>query len=330
MERNTKIVLARRPAGVPVAADFDLVIEDVAAPEPDEVVVRMLYLGMEPAARPRMNEGSPYSVPIPIGGVVSGTGIGVVQASNDSRVRVGHHVFVHSGWQTFFRGKAADVRLIDTAKAPLPKWLSLLGLSSFTAYVGMTELCRPAPGETVMVTAASGATGAPAGQIAKILGARVVGIAGGEQKCRHVESLGFDACLDYRQPDLAGRIDAACPNGIDVDYENVGGEILATVFQRMNRYGRVILCGLVSEYNLPGLPPGPNLWRAVYNALRIEGFLASRYYERIPEFVEKALLWSEEGRFRHTEHIREGIENAPQAFIDLLAGRHLGKMIVRV
>lgn len=330
VDGNRRIVLARRPNGTPVPSDFDLSVADVATLGPDEVLVRMLYLGMEPAARPRMNEGSPYSVPIAIGGVVSGTGVGVVTASGDSRFRPGDHVFAHSGWQEYFVGKAADLRLIDTAQAPLPQWLSLLGLSSFTAYIGMTLLACPAEGATVVVTAASGATGAPAGQIATIMGARVVGIAGGAEKCRHVESLGFEACLDYRAPDLAGRLDAACPNGIDVDYENVGGDILQTIFQRMNRYGRVILCGLVSEYNVPGLPAGPNLWRAVYNALRIEGFLASRYYDRIPEFVEKALLWSEQGRFRHTEHIREGIEAAPQAFIDLLAGRHLGKMIVRV
>jgi NADPH-dependent curcumin reductase CurA len=328
---NQQIVLKRRPAGAPVPEDFEFVQTEVPALQPDEILVRLAYLGLEPAARPRMNANSSYSTSIEIGGVVSSTGVGVVVTSRSPRYRPGDHVFVHSGWQQYCAIRANDARRIDPNLAPLPKWLSLLGLSSFTAYIGMTELAQPKPGETVVVSAASGATGAVAGQIAKIMGARAVGIAGGAEKCLHAETLGFDTCVDYRRPDFAARLDAACPNGIDVDYENVGGDILRTVFQRMNRFGRVILCGLVAEYNnLESPPPGPNLWRAVYNGLRIEGFLASRYYDRIPAFVEQALVWSSEGRLKHSEQVVRGIENTPAAFLDLLAGRHLGKVMVEI
>lgn len=329
--QNQQIVLKRRPVGVPVLDDFEMQRPDIAALGEDEVLVRLCYLGLEPSARMRMNAESPYSQPIAIGGVVSSTGVGIVVESRSRRLKPGDHVFVHSGWQQYFVVKDSDARRIDVGLASLPQWLSLLGLSSFTAYIGMTELARPQSGETVVVSAASGATGAVAGQIARIMGARVVGIAGGAEKCRYVvDSLGFDDCVDYRQPDFEARLDAACPDGIDVDYENVGGKILHTVFPRMNRYGRVILCGLVAEYNNQDLTPGPNLWRAVYHALRIEGFLASRYWDRIPEFVDAALRWSQAGELRHREHIVAGFDNVPAAFLDLLAGRHLGKVMVEL
>ena len=183
----------------------------------------------------------------------------------------------------------------------------------------------------MVVSAASGATGSVAGQLARIAGARAVGIAGGSEKCRYVvEELGFDACVDYRAPDFEARLDAACPKGVDVDYENVGGAIFKTVFDRMNHGGRVVLCGLVSEYSQTDWPAGPNLWPAIYKALRIEGFRASNYFDRIPEFVIKAVAWSREGRLKHRENIVEGIENAPDAFVSLLAGSHVGKMMVKV
>lgn len=329
--QNQQIILSRRPVATPVPDDFEFVQSDLPQPREGEIVVRLAYLGLEPAARPRMDANSPYSTPIEIGGVIPSTGVGIVVSSRSAHHRPGDYVFVQSGWQQYCLAREGEARLIDTRRAPLPKWLSVLGLSSFTAYIGMTELARPAPGETVVISAASGATGAVAGQIARIMGARAVGIAGGAEKCRCAEALGFDACVDYRQQDFAARLDAACPNGIDVDFENVGGEILRTVFGRMNRFGRVVLCGLVAEYNdLRSMPPGPNLWRAVYNALRIEGFLASRYFARIPEFIERALLWSSEGRLEHHEHIVRGLASAPAAFLDLLAGRHLGKVMIEL
>ena len=327
---NEQIVLARHPVGVPRSDDFAYVQTPLAELNPGQVRVRLLMLGLEPSARPRMNAVSPYSQPIGIGGVVSGTGVGEVVESRSDTHQIGDMVFVHSGWQRYLTCAAADARHIFTDRAPLPKWLSVLGLSSFTAWVGITQLADLKSGETVVVSAAAGATGAIAGQIANILGARAVGIAGGAEKCRHVESLGFDVCVDYKAPDFLAKLDAACPNGIDVDYENVGGTVLDAVFPRMNRFGRVLLCGLVAEYSAEIAPPGPSLWRAVYNALRIEGFLASRHFHKIPEFVEQALRWIDEGRLHHAEHIVEGFEHVPAAFNDLLAGNHLGKVIVKI
>jgi NADPH-dependent curcumin reductase CurA len=327
---NQQIVLVRRPDGMPVAKDFAFVEAPVAALAAGEVRVRMQFLGLEPAARPRMNADSKYSRTIDIGGVIPSTGIGQIVDSECEGYNVGAWVFVHSGWQRYFTVKASEARVIDLARAPPPKWLSVLGMSSFTAYIGIKGLARPNPGETVVVSAASGATGAVAGQIARIMGARAVGIAGGAEKCRHAESLGFEACIDHRDPAFSAHLDAACPDGIDVDFENVGGALLDAVVPRMNRFGRVILCGLVSEYNLAAAPRGPNLWPAVYNSLRIEGFLASRYFSRIPEFIDTALQWSQAGMLRHAEHVVHGMENVPAAFADLMNGRHIGKVIVEL
>lgn len=325
-----QVVLKRRPAARPVAGDFELLVSEPPALGPDDVHVAFAYLGMEPAARPRMDAATAYSTPTPLGHPPFATGVGRVIRSRSGRFAPGDWVFALAGWQTAAVLDSSALRAIDVDRAPPVRWLSLLGLSSFTAWVGITELARPRPGETVVVSAAAGATGAIAGQVAKILGARVIGVAGGEHKCRYVESLGFDACVDHRGDRFVEALRAACPAGIDVDFENVGGEVLDAVFAAMNRHGRVILCGLAAEYNLASAPPGPNLWRAVHRALRMEGFLASHYFDRIPRFVDQALAWAAEGRLQQREHVVAGIENAPAAFDGLLAGRHLGKMVLDV
>jgi NADPH-dependent curcumin reductase CurA len=327
-----QVRLASRPQGQPQASDFEIVEASVPHIADGEILVRTTYLSLDPALRPRMNEVSAYAGAVPLHGAIPSSALGVVLESRSPIHKPGDHVFGMFGWQTHAAVKAEDARRIDPDRAALPKWLSLLGLSSFTAYIGLVELGRPKPGETVVVSAAAGATGAAVGQIARILGARAVGIAGGAEKCRKVvEEYGFDACVDYKAADFGARLDAACPDGIDVDFENVGGDVLRAVYDRMNVGGRVIVCGLVSEYSRDdGFLPGPSLWPAVYKSLRIEGFRASRYFDRIPEFVDKALEWSRAGRFAHSEHITEGIENAPQAFVDMLAGRHFGKAMVKV
>jgi NADPH-dependent curcumin reductase CurA len=326
-----QVRLAARPQGQPRASDFEVVAAPVPVVGDGEILVRTTYLSLDPALRPRMNEVSAYAGAVPLGGVIPSSALGVVLESRSPLHKPGDHVFGMFGWQTHAAVQATEARRIDPHRAPLPKWLSLLGLSSFTAYVGLAELGRPKPGETVVVSAAAGATGAAVGQIARIFGARAVGIAGGAEKCRQVvEAYGFDACVDYKAADFAERLDAACPDGIDVDFENVGGDILRAVYERMNQGGRVIVCGLVSEYSRDGFLPGPSLWPAVYKSLRIEGFRASRYFDRIPEFVDKALEWSQAGLFTHREHVTQGIGNTPQAFVDMLAGRHFGKAMVEV
>jgi NADPH-dependent curcumin reductase CurA len=328
---NRQVALARRPEGAPVVADFRLIEAAKPAPGEGEVLVRVLILSLDPAIRPRMNAVSDYAGAIPLGEAIPGPAIGVVAQSRTPEFREGDHVFGFFGWRSLAVAKPMDLRRIDPARAPLPKWMSLLGLSSFTAWIGLKELGKPQPGETVVVSAASGATGSSVGQIARIMGARAVGIAGGPEKCRYVvERLGFDACVDYRAPDFTQKLSEACPRGIDVDFENVGGDVFRAVFDRMNPFGRVVICGLVSEYSADGWRDGPSLWPTVYKALRIEGFRASCYFDRLPEFIEDALTWSAEGRLIHAEHITRGLENAPQAFIDMLAGRHIGKAMVEL
>jgi NADPH-dependent curcumin reductase CurA len=328
----TQVRLAARPRGQPRPGDFEIVSVPVPTPCDGDILVRTTYLSLDPALRPRMNEVSAYAGAVPLHGVVPSSALGIVVESRSPLHRPGDHVFGMFGWQSHATIAAGEARRIHPERAELPKWLSLLGLSSFTAYIGLVELGRPRPGETVVVSAAAGATGAAVGQIAKILGARAVGIAGGAEKCAAVvHEYGFDACVDYKVADFPRQLDAACPDGIDVDFENVGGDVLRAVYERMNPGGRVIVCGLVSEYSRDdGFLPGPSLWPAVYKSLRIEGFRASRYFDRIPEFVDQALEWSRAGLFTHREHITEGIENAPQAFVDMLSGRHFGKAMVKV
>ncbi len=328
---NHQIVLKRRPAGAPVPEDFNVAVAPMPVAAPGGLLVRNTYLSIDPSLRPRMNETSAYAGPVGIGEVIPSPAIGVVVESNSPTFAAGDHVAGFFGWQRYCATSAEGVRLIDVTRAPEPKWLSLLGLSAFTAWIGVTELGRPMPGETLVVSAASGATGAIVGQIAAILGARAVGIAGGPEKCRYVvEELGFDACIDHRDPDFPSRLALACPNGVDVDFENVGGKVFRAVFDRMNVGGRVVICGLVSEYSTDQWPDGPSLWPAVYKSLRIEGFRASRYFNRIPQFVEAALEWSAQGRLRHAEHIADGLDAAPAAFCGMLAGKYLGKVMVRL
>lgn len=328
---GVQIRLKRRPDGLPSGTDFEITNQPIAAPEPGEILVRTLYISVDPALRPRMNAVSAYAGALTIGDVIPASGLGIVIASRDDRFRAGDHVFGFLGWQSHAVIHASELRHIDPSRAPLPKWLSLLGLSSFTAYIGMTGLGRPKPGETVVVSAAAGGTGAMAGQFARIKGARVVGIAGGPEKCRHVvDNLGFHQCVDHRAPEFDALLDVACPDGIDVDYENVGGRILDAVYERMNIGGRIVICGLASEYGNDGWAAGPSLWPTVYKSLRIEGFRASRYFDRIPEFVEQALLWADEGRLTHSEHIYHGLDAAPSAFINMLQGRNLGKTMVQL
>lgn len=328
---GVQLRLKSRPDGLPSMTDFEVIDQPSPSPAPGEVLVQTLYVSVDPALRPRMDAVSDYAGALAIGEVIPASGLGLVLESRDDRFAPGDHVFGFLGWQSFAILPATALWRIDPSRAPLPKWLSLLGLSSFTAYIGITELGKPQRGETVIVSAAAGGTGAMAGQFARIAGARVVGIAGGPDKCRHVvETLGFDQCIDHRAPDFEAQLDAACPEGIDVDYENVGGRILSAVYDRMNIGGRIVICGLASEYSNEGWAPGPSLWPAVYKSLRIEGFRASRYFDRVPEFVEQALSWADQGRIIHSEQIYQGLENAPAAFIDMLQGRHLGKAMVQL
>jgi NADPH-dependent curcumin reductase CurA len=330
-EMNRQVLLARRPTGAPVAEDFRIV--EAPAPEPGEgvVVVRGLYLSLDPYMRGRISAARSYAKPVEIGEVIEGRIVGQVARSRDPAWREGDYVFGGYGWQLYSAVPAGDLRRLDPAEAPISTALGVLGMPGLTAYVGLAEIGKPQAGETVVVSAASGAVGAVAGQLAKRSGARVVGIAGGPEKCRYVtDELGFDACLDHRSTDLAAALDAACPSGIDVYFENVGGAVQAAVFPRLNEFGRMIMCGMVSEYNdiVPG--SGPNLMSVVRKRLKIQGFIVGDHRGRAAEFQSVAAPLVKSGQLKYREHIVDGLDRAPAAFIGLLQGENYGKLLVRL
>jgi NADPH-dependent curcumin reductase CurA len=334
-ELARRIVLASRPTGEPAPDNFRMEEFPLPAPNADEVSLRTLYLSLDPYMRGRMSDAPSYAAPVALGEVMTGGTVSEVVASNDSRLAPGDIVVGVTGWQTHAVASPSGLRKIDPALAPVTTALGILGMPGMTAYFGLLEIGRPKPGETVVVAAASGAVGAAVGQIARMKGARSVGIAGGPDKCRYVGELGFDACVDHRAQDFAGRLKAACPNGIDVYFENVGGKVLEAVFPLLNRFARIPVCGLIAHYNDATPPPGPNrvpaLLRAVLNKrLTIQGFLVSDFAQRQREFLRDMSAWLRDGRIIYREDIVDGLENAPRALIGLLRGENFGKLLVRV
>ena len=337
-ETNRRIVLASRPRGTPTTADFRL--EQAHTPTAPEggVLLRTIYLSLDPYMRGMMNERAPaYTRSIGIDEVMPGGTVNRVVSSGNPRYKAGDLVLGNSGWQEFSVSDGKDLFTLGALDRP-SRALGVLGMPSFTAYVGLLDIGQPKPGETVVVAAATGAVGAVVGQIAKLKGARIVGIAGGPEKCSYaVEQLGFDACLDHRQPDLGKRLAAACPKGIDVYFENVGGAVFEAVLPRLNVGARIALCGFVSSYNDENLPPGPNRVPLVQRVLlekriRLQGFIILDHYAtRFEAFRRDMTGWLGEGRgeIARGPGRRTG-ENAPTAFIGLLAGRNFGKLIVRV
>ncbi len=335
-ERVRRIVLGRRPKGAP--ADSDFVLEEVRLPRPGpgEVLVRTLWLSIDPYMRGRMSDAPSYTAPVGLGEPMHGECVGVVVESRDPAFSRGDHVVGMGGWQSHFALPGDGLRRVDPGQAPLSAWLGVLGMPGLTAYAALHDIARPEAGETVVVPAAAGAVGALAGQLAKLRGCRVVGIAGGPEKCRYVtEELGFDACLDRREPDLEGRLKAACPRGVDVYLELVGGEVLWAVLPLMNLHGRVPVIGGIAWYNLPGLPEGPDrtpllMRQILVRRLRLQGMIVWDHAALEERFREEVAALLREGRIRYREHVYEGLERAPQALIDLLEGRTFGKVVVRV
>lgn len=329
--RNRQVLLKRRPSGAPTVEDFE--IADAPLPEPDDgqVLVRGIYLSLDPYMRGRISGVRSYAKPVDIGAVVEGRVVGQIARSRASGFREGDYVYGGYGWQLYSAVPAQDLLKLDPAMAPLSTALGVLGMPGLTAYVGLTEIGRPRRGETVVVSAASGAVGAVAGQLAKREGARVIGIAGGRAKCRYVETeLRFDACIDHRSADLAAALDHACPDGIDVYWENVGGAVQRTVFPRLNDFGRMVMCGMVAEYNDTEPRPGPNLMTAVRKRLRIQGFIVSDQWQRFGEYRAMAAPLVRKGELKYREDIVEGLDRAPEAFIGLLQGRNFGKLLIKL
>lgn len=326
------VVLKHRPAAEPSARDFEIREDAIPQAGPGEVVTRTIWLSIDPYMRGRLREQQLYAAGIQPGEVMTGETVGEVVASQHPGFRPGDVAVGARGWQSHSVTDGDKLVKIDRAAgAPLSAYLGVLGMPGATAYAGVTEILKPQAGETVVVSAASGAVGSVAGQLAKRAGARVVGVAGGPDKCLWVqESLGFDDCVDHRALDLRAELAAACPNGIDCYFENVGGAVQAAVFDLLNRHARVAMCGMVSQYNDAEFPPGPNLGFVVGKAVLIQGFIVSDKPQRLVDWRRIAAPWVADGSLVYREDVIDGLENAPDALGGILEGRNFGKLLVRV
>jgi NADPH-dependent curcumin reductase CurA len=325
------VVLKHRPSGAPRREDFDVREDAIPQPGPDQVVTRTLWLSIDPYMRGRLREQQLYAQPVNPGDVMTGETVGEVIASAHADFVSGDVVVGARGWQTHSVSPGSQLVKLPQHAAPLSAYLGVLGMPGATAYRGITEICQPKKGETVVVSAASGAVGSVAGQLAKRAGARVVGVAGGAEKCLWVQdSLGFDDCVDHRSLDLHRELVAACPNGIDGYFENVGGTVQAAVFDLLNPFARVAMCGMVSQYNEAEFPPGPNLGFVVGKRILIQGFIVSDKPEKLGEWRQLAAPWVADGSLIYREDIVEGLDNAPDALAGMLNGRNFGKLLVRV
>ena len=331
-----QIILASRPTGAPTAASFEMRQAPLPEPRDGELLLRTIWLSLDPYMRGRMNAGKSYAPPVEVGAVMAGGTITEVMKSNNPKFQPGDVLVGWTGWQEYAIADGRGMRKIDPSAAPISTGVGVLGMPGMTAFVGMRNIGKPKPGETVVVAAASGAVGSLVGQIAKIEGCRAVGIAGGPGKCRHVvEDLGFDACVDHRSPTFAADLQAACPKGIDVYFENVGGAVWSAVWPLLNPFARVPVCGLIANYNDVAPPAGPDMtpvmMRAVLtNRLTLRGFIVSDFQDQQRDFLETVGSWLREGKIKYREDVVEGLEKAPEALIGLLKGRNFGKLLVRV
>ena len=328
---NHQIVLKSRPTGRPSLENFALVETPVREPEDGEVLRRTIYLSLDPYMRGRMSDRASYTSPTAPGEPMVGGTVSQVVASRDPAFAEGDFVLGYDGWQEYGVSSGKGLHKLDPTQAPLSYFLGALGMPGMTAYCALLDIGKPKEGETVVVSAAAGAVGSVAGQIAKIKGCRVVGLAGTDEKCRVVtQHLGFDACINYKTQPLDEALRETCPQGIDVYYDNVAGPILAAVLGQINLHARIPLVGLISQYNDTTPPPGPNLAPLLIKRSLIQGFLVSDYSSWQDRFLADMAVWVREDRVKVLEQIVEGLENAPQAFIGLFAGDNTGKLIVKI
>ncbi len=338
--QNKEIRLASRPTGMPTADNFQIVETEVPPLKDGEVLVPTLYISVDPYIRGRMREGRSYVPPFQVGDVIASNAIGEVVESRSPDFQPGDIVTGMLDWRLYNAVKAGELRKVDPRLAPITTALGVLGMTGLTAYFGLLDIGQPKPGETVVVSGAAGAVGMTVCQIAKIKGCRVVGIkgcrvvgiAGGEEKTKYLrEELGIDATIDYKSGDIRRALQEACPGGVDIYFDNVGGEVSDAVLPVIRHGARIIICGQISIYNLDkpniGLRPQPYL---LVNSASMKGFIITEYMSRFPEGVRELSQWLAEGKLRHAETIAEGFENTPQAFIGLFTGKNLGKQIVKV
>ena len=334
---NRRILLVSRPVGPPTPANFQLDTVPVPVPGPGQVLLRNELLSLDPYMRGRMSDAPSYAEPVAIGAPMGGGTIARVEASHLEGYAPGDYVLAYGGWQDYALSNGEGVSKLWPGLARRSYALGVLGMPGYTGYHGLLNIGEPKAGETVVVAAATGAVGSVVGQVAKLKGCRVVGIAGGADKCAYAtRELGFDACVDHRAPDLRERLKAQCPRGIDVYFENVGGAVFSAVLPLLNVGARVPVCGLIALYNATSLPAGPDLsgllMRAILvNRLRVQGFIITDHYGApYSAFVREMSGWLASGEVRYREHVVEGLEQAPQGFIDLMRGANFGKVIVRL
>ena len=330
--QNRQFRLIARPVGMVKRSDFEFSTTPAAEPGPGEALVKVLYLSLDPAMRGWMNEGRSYIAPVGLGEVMRAGGVGRVIASNDPALAIGDTVVGVTGVQDYAIVKATNANKVDPRLAPLPRYIGALGMPGLTAYFGLMDIGQPKEGETVVVSAAAGAVGAVAGQIAKTKGCRVVGIAGGPAKCGYVvEELGFDAAIDYKSQDVPAALRQHCGKGIDVYFDNVGGEILDAVLVQLARHARVIICGAISQYNNLGAVQGPrNYLSLLVNHALMEGFVVFDYASRYPEGIQALVGMAMGGKLKAREDIVEGLETFPETLLKLYRGENFGKLVIRV
>ncbi len=334
---NRRIVLNARPRGAPTPADFRTENDSIPKPEAGQVLLRTLYLSLDPYMRGRMSDGPSYAAPVALGDVMIGGTVSRVEVSRRADFKVGDLVLGYTGWQDYALSNGKGLTALLPEEPHPSRALGVLGMPGFTAYMGLLDIGRPVAGETVVVAAASGAVGSVVGQIAKIKGCYVVGIVGGAEKGRYVvDELGFDFCVDHRADDLPGRLAAACPKGIDVYFENVGGAVFDAVLPLLNAKSRVPVCGLIAAYNATELPPGPDRLGLLVGVLlrkriKMQGFIVfDDYGPRWNEFADAMSDWVREDRVKVREDVVFGLEKAPEAFIGLLEGRNFGKLVIQL
>ncbi len=334
---NRQILLASRPFGAPTEENFKTVLSDIPKPKSGEVLLRTVYLSLDPYMRGRMNDAKSYADPVALNGVMVGGSVCRVEESNHADYQQGDWVVSFGGWQDYSISNGIGLLKLDSHLANPSYALGILGMPGLTAYMGLLDIGQPQAGETVVVAAATGAVGSLVGQIAKIKGCKVIGIAGGAEKCQYaVETLGFDACLDHRSDELAEQLAEVCVDGIDVYFENVGGKVFDAVLPLLNPSARIPLCGLISQYNATELPDGPDRMSALMGSLlvkriKMQGFIVfDDYGHRYSEFSEAMSHWLAEGRVQYKEHRVEGLESTVSSFIGLLEGKNFGKLVVRI
>ena len=331
--KNKKVVLKKRPEGFPKLDDFEIINETIEEINYGEVIVKILWLSLDPYMRGRMSEAKSYALPIQLGSVITGGAVGRVVSSKCPNYKEGDIVEGFTlGWQEYVRISSNQVRKIDTSLAPIQTAVGVLGMPGMTAYFGLFEVCRPVPGDNVVVSAASGAVGQLVGQLAKIAGCNVTGIAGNHEKCKYLkDTLNFDAVINYNNDNVYRKIKEYCPDGVNVYFDNVGGKISDAVISNIAPFARIGVCGVISQYNLTEVETGLRVQRAVLtNQASVEGFLVFRFEQKYPIARKRMANWLNNRKLIWKEDIVNGLDNAPKAFIGLMNGKNFGKLLIRI